>query len=424
LRRSAISVGAVDIDALQVTDSEDLPAAVVIGRVNETAVQFNYLGGLWLPATQAGALSGNVRYTFVSGASVLFRAQGSAITIYRNTGTGTGTMSVYMDNQLVEIVDNTVLPNGVSIPYTIANVPLGQRVIRVINTSGTLIFDGAKAINQPILLAPNFADDRSLGLAYTGDWKLAANVAAYAGTLSRAESPGEVEFMFRSNHLCIAYQQQPAGSLMWLYIDGTNIATINTAGALLNQAKWCTYDNGINVLSDTVHEARLVLPVASAANPVALDYIRPMKKTIFTTSMGLIAETNPQIFYNTAFGSWATIGSISPGGYKFQGGFAKRAGTTGERLSFTMQGTGFVLYTSVAPEAGAWSVYVDGVLQNFQLFGVPYDHLDLYNDWRFRPFAVAVTDLPSGIHYIELRTRTSPLGTDMFVDFDGFRVLP
>src|SRR5262249_45061127 len=150
--------------------------------------------------------------------------------------------------------------------------------------------------------------------------------------------------------LCIGYQQKLTGGTMNIFIDGNSVDNINSSGALLNKVEWCTYNNGADQLSDTQHSVQLVV---QAGNDFSFDYVRPVRRTVFTPAMGYIAETNAGIFYNVALGNWAPPPVRSPGGYMFQGNSARRADITtapgDERLSFTISGTGFILYTSIAP---------------------------------------------------------------------------
>jgi hypothetical protein len=101
------------------------------------------------------------------------------------------------------------------------------------------------------------------------------------------------------------------------------------------------------------------------------------------------------------------------------GGSLKYTLTDGARLGFWINGSGFILYTSVGPHEGLWEVYVDGVQWPFAIDGWDYDYIDLY-DWRLRPMGYGVINLGPGLHYIELRARIYYEE----VAFDGVRVFP
>lgn len=425
------SVGAFSLDAIQVSDGT-LPPTVVTKRVNETATQFTnaFLGGAWNDGSATGAMSNNVKFTSDPGAYVRFRANGSAITFFRSTGAGTGQMEVYVDNELVETVDNSLLASHPSVPYTIPNLSPRERIVRVVHLGpGQLHFDGAQAITQAIL-GQTITDERSPHIAYTGIWTRAAAPGSQANTLSTMAASaggGAAAFMFNGNHVCIGYQQNSSGGEANVVIDGTVVGTINSNGGVtFNKVEWCTFNVGLNQLTDTPHS--VTLEVAAGQN-FALDYVKPVRRTVFTPAMGYVTETNVGFIYNNAFGVWTTSTRKSTGGAKFQGGSAKQADINpvdGQRLTFHINGTGFILYTAidVDGQAGAYEVYVDGVLFNNTFNDVVTPYIDLWEgrDFRFRPVGIGITGFAPGIHHIELRAIT-PFGGE-YIYFDGIRVLP
>jgi subtilisin family serine protease len=431
------------IDAIQVLDGS-LPTAIVGAvRLNETTTAFTnaFQAGAWFTSTgNTGPLLGDLKYTSTPNAFVEFRATGSAITFYRRTGTGTGLMDVYVDNVLVaDDVDNTSFSDNLSAPFSIANLSPRERVVRIVNVSGSFYFDGAHSPLQAILPVNVNADDRSLALAYTGNWAKVAvpATAANLGTLSNIGSlsgGGTVAFMFSGNHLCIGYQQGAGDRFVNVIIDGTIVDTIDTTGAL-NKIEWCTFNNGINQLTDGLHS---VILEVEASNSFNFDYVRPIRRPVFTSTMGYITETNLGFFYDNAYGVWTTTSQRSLGGSMFQGGSARRASISptlglGPRLSFTMNGTGFILYTSLPGDDGfatgndatAWEIRVDDVVLNISLGGVTDPYLSLYGDWdHFRPIGIGVVNVPLGIHKIELRGINPDGVINPRIDFDGIRVLP
>jgi thermitase len=420
------------IDAIQVLDGT-LPTGIVgATRANDASLTlFQYLGTSWFTGSQINFFNGDVRKTGHAGDYVEFRTNGSSITIFRDTGSNnfdTGVMEIYLDNVLAATVDNGAFSDAYSIPYSIANLNPRERVVRVVNVSGDLEFDGAQSITQMVLPAGPIVDERSTSIIYTGLWAKAsvATTVANAGTLSNISGTsggGKAEFMFNGNHLCIGYQEGAGNRSTNVIIDGTPADTIDSSGGL-NKIEWCTYNNGINRLTDGLHSVTLEIP---ANNNFNLDYIRPVRRTVFTSSMGYISETNPSIFYT---GIWATTTQRSTGGATFQGASARRADVNTvdlETVSFTMNGTGFIIYTSISPNGGGYEVYVDGVLEIPTYQGVinPDGVLFLwdYRNLRFRPVGLGLVDFDQEIHHIQLRA-VNPDTYGDFVDFDGIRVIP
>jgi thermitase len=424
------------IDSLQVFDAS-LPTALVgATRLGESATAFSYPVAPWAVVGKPGALNGNVRETSTPSDYVQFRTSGTAITIFRSTGPGTGTMAIYIDGVLYDTVDNTLipvptLPASPSVPYTIPNLPQRERVIRVENVSGTLQFDGAQSVNQAFLTANVITDERSPNIVYSGIWTRSTvpSAQANAGTLSTATTTAtdtaRASFMMSGNHLCIAYQRFVGGGNIQVYLDGASLATISTNGTSGNKVEWCTYHAGVdlNILTDTAHTVDLVV---GASQSVRLDYVRAVRRPVLISTSGYVTETNAAFTYT---GIWATSTERSGGGYQFQGGSARRADVSlsgGQTVSFTMSGTGFILYTAidVNGRAGAFEVNVDGVVETIVFNGANFNYLDTWDvrDFRFRPVGLGVTGLPVGIHHIVLEA-IEPFPAQ-FVYFDGVRVLP
>ena len=223
------------------------------------------------------------------------------------------------------------------------------------------------------------------------------------------------------------------GSEVEVYHDGILIDTVVTGveqnWSLLTQP-------GLGVASDRLHNVRLELVTGT----FELDAVGARRQVFITPTMGLVAETNAAFAYNSAFGAWTTYSLGSPGGYRFQGNSARRASSDGARLTFYMNGTGFMLYTSLNPAASGWEIYVDGSPTAYEVTfqDIDYNYIDLgYSDlaYRFRPIAYAITGLTPGIHKIELRkwactVYTIPGYPDRvcsatdYVDFDGIRAFP
>lgn len=449
--RMGSSNAPLSIDALQAVDGT-LPTAIVgATRLNENASAFGL--SAWPVGANLFAFTKDLRGTNTVGDFVQFRTSGSAITIWRSVGAGTGEMEIFIDGISYDVVDNfiTSLDSNTnlnaSVPYSIANLPPRERVVRIVhNTPSTqFLFDGAQSVLQAAL-APNvITDERSVSLVYTGIWaKVATSTTlANAGTISTLATDadgGNVQFMFNGNHLCIGYQQ-PNG-IVDVYIDDVNVGQITANGASLSKQEWCTYTNGINRLTDNVHSVRLQVPAGSFFN---LDFVRPVRRTIFTNVMNYIMETNTGFVYS---GIWTTSTQASLNGTKFQGGSARVANLDNdgvESVSFTINGSGFVLYTALPFKANAagFRVYVDGDdvsdRMDFTYQDTPLDFFPLWAGVNyFRPMAVGIVDIPTGIHHIKIEgveigiQEYDNLGNPTTIyypptpnlHFDGIRVLP
>jgi hypothetical protein len=229
-----------------------------------------------------------------------------------------------------------------------------------------------------------------------------------------------VTFNYTGNWFSIGYRTTGPGSTVDVYVDNQLLGTITDPGGPGGApATWESRSAGLE--SDRTHNVRMVVTDGT----FQIDSIGARRQAIITPSMGVVQESNAVITYNTSFGAWTTTTAKSVGGYTFQGSTAKHATTTGANLSFVMNGTGFLLYTSIGPSQDAWEVTVDGIVYPVTVMDVTVNYIDLYIATpRFRPFVYAITGLTPGIHTIKL-TKVAGAGPGTgSVDFDAVRVFP
>jgi hypothetical protein len=190
----------------------------------------------------------------------------------------------------------------------------------------------------------------------------------------------------------------------------TPFAVISTASAMTENTFWCS-----DIIANDTHKVELSV----TGGTFELDYVQPKIYNTITPARGVVQETDAAMVYANI---WTSVSGIkSGGGFLGQGSTMRRTVVDGASVTFTINGTGLVIYTSVGPDQGAWQVYVDGVLQIITLNDSTYIGIDLWNS-RFTPYAYALYNLPAGIHEIELVALTSSGTYD--VDFDAVRVFP
>jgi thermitase len=426
-RDSTGPVGDIQLDRLVSFDSS-LPSnlGTVSGLVDDRVLsKISYQDGTWYQTTVPGAQNGTIIYSSYVGASVNFRARGSAIAFTRAIGPGYGGVDVYVDGEYYGYVSNsTTGASYQNVPYVISGLTSMDHYIRLVIVGGTFYFDAAKAYTPPVLRA-SYAniDDRAGSLVYSGYWeKHNSQIGANLGTtMYSPRGPGNggnvsAEFQFDGNWFCVGYVQQPGGGTISLYLDNQYLGYIDTSGPY----RAYHYEACSTLYNDSRHKVELI---HSSDSPVELDFVGALRYSTLTADRRLVRETDSAIMYNTYYGSWYTLSNPhSIGGYRAQGGALKRTMTDGARLSFFMNGSGFILYTSMGPVQGRWEVWVDGVQMTFDSseYGTgPYIYMW---DTRWRPFGYGVVDLGPGLHYVELRAR---LGAgEYYVDFDGIRVFP
>lgn len=426
IRRDAAGpVGEVALDRVVAKDfSLPTTATALAGLVDDRDRRLSFQGGVWYQALSPAAYRGTIVYTTTAGASVNFRARGSAISIYRAIGPGYGDADVFIDGQYYGNMYNTAVATYANVPWSVTGLTNMEHTVRVELNSGTFYFDAAKSAAPAALPArTSNVDNRDARLTYSGYWESrTSQIGAFASTtMYSPRGPGNggdvtAEFQFDGNWFCVGYVQQPGGGTFNVYLDGVYQGAVNTNGAFrAYYYEWC---------SGLVNDARHSVEIYHANDsPIELDYVRALRYNTLTPARGLVRETDPAMMYNTSYGTWYLLsGPRSVGGYRAQGGAMTYAITDNARLGFFINGTGFILYTSVGPYQGRWEVWVDGVQQTFESdeYGSgPYIYL---YDYRWRPIGFGVPDLGPGIHYVELRAR---LGSgENWVDFDGIRVLP
>jgi hypothetical protein len=458
LRRAAGgSAGAVDIDRIRTHESTSLPTASITAFTDDslgglplcTAKKFCYELGTFTSTPSPGSAMNKVTQTGDENAQISFRATGTTITIFRTINPGFGSMDVLVDGILIgDDVSNESTTIHVKVPYVISGLGNYSHVVQIINNaSSTLQFDGAMGSNPAALAASTaMTNENAATLVYNGFWTNMAVPGAVGNTLRQVSDAGAgVSFNYTGNWFLLKYRTTNVNTVVNVYQDNVLIATSPLTYDGLTPNVYQTWQLP-TLASNRLHNVRLEL----VSGTFELDAVGARRQVVITPSMGLVAETNTAFAYNNAYGAWTTYSVGSTGGYKFQGGSAKRASTDGANLTFYMNGTGFMLYTSVAPPPNVfstlppisgWEIIVDGdELAPYEVTfqDVNYPYIDLgYAElaYRFRPIAYAITGLTPGIHTIELRkwecqvytipgypARTCP-AVD-YVDFDGVRAFP
>ena len=431
--------GPVDIDRVRSAADSFMPASAITAITDDrlggpapcAARRFCFYNGTWTPVTTTGSHMNTAMETADDGARINFRATGTTITLFRNTDPSFGSMNVIVDGRLINVPNNT--STGRKVPFVISGLTKATHVVEIINAGANILqFDAAQASSPaPLMASPTRVNENSPALSYTGLWVNNTPPAAFGRTSRTTTDPSAaIDFSFTGNQVCVIYVRQPAGGTFDVVVNGQLLLDdYSTAGAAGYDYGVCTDPRN---LGEGTHHVR-VLPSAAPGVPVEIDGVLAFRTPILTPTMGLVQENHAGFFYNTFYGAWLTdCVSRSFGGYRYQGGCARWTTTNGARVGFYMQGTGFILYTSVGPSAGDWEIWIDGVRYQPVYQGTTYDYFELAN-FRFRPVGLGITDLTPGIHYVELRKvaysppyNGGPEGStpNSFVDLDGVRVFP
>jgi thermitase len=448
IKRDPSAIGLVDIDRIRTFDFDANTLAGVINAAltNELAddrdVRLRYSGSGWqsLPSNPSSAYLSTLKETDVLNDAVTFRFYGNALTITRMTGPGFADMQVTIDNGLPLTVSN-LGDNSTSITrgYMIDNLPVMQHVVEILRLGATdpmhtIQLDAVQGLVKAAMAVGTVYDERAINVAYRGVWTNNAVTGAYASTTRSFTSGSEASFKFAGNDLCIGYQRVLSSPFTAnVYVDGTLLLeplkteTINDDGSGSAFAAWCMEFKMHTLLADTLHYVQLV-PLTGTFK---LDYITPKRYVTLTPARGMVQETDASFRYSAPT-AWTllTTTAISVGGFAPRGGSLKRTSTDGTTITFYINGTGFILYTSVGASTGCWNMSVDDVAPTLST------SIDLTSPpvaiRRYRPLGYGISGLTPGIHRIQLIADTdcqgvpNPPGAGGHypVDFDAVRVFP
>lgn len=439
--------GEITLDRVRVLNTQS-GANIVTTIADNADLTRYYYAGSWAPVVTPGSHLNTAYRTTTAGDLLSFRARGSTVIIYRNVAPTYGTATVQVDGTFYgTMVNNTT--TGLKVPYVITGLSPSDHVITITN-NGTLEFDAAMA-SSPAPVATK-VNENATGVNYQGVWVSLASPGFFGSTTrASSDSDARIEFMFTGTHLCLGYVMQPGGGVFIVNIDGAIIENISTANATRVGAQWCSHTSPTAVGTGRMFfngQHRAVITRAGAGI-LELDYVQPGVYNLLTPARGLVQEGDAAISYA---GTWTTAtgaivgpntvplppapaapGAKSQGGFLPQGGAMRRSNQDGATATFFINGTGFILYSSVGPAQGCVQVLVDGAVQPILVNGASRNALDLYlstSPARYRPMAYGFTDLPRGIHKVQLVVDSdcSVLGYGLppifYTDIDGLRVFP
>ncbi len=445
-RRAGGAAGAIGLDRI-ITGNTTVGTVVTALTDDRILTALKYYGA-WSPVGAAGAHLNTITRTTATNAELLFRAKGSAVSILRTTSPGYGTANVYVDGAFYGTMNNGD-SSGLKVPYTISGLSPSDHVIRIVNNAGSTLDIDAVQPSSPAAIAAK-TDERAATVLYTGNWLNEATPGAFTSTTRLTnDANARVDFTFTGNYLCIGYQQIGGGGSFSVIVDNATVATINTNGGS-SFVPWCSHISagvsaGRQMFFTGQHVARIV---RSSAGVLKLDFVQPGTYNLITPARGVVQENDASLSYsngwvsvtgaatgpNFALSNFTILpGAKSAGGFMPLGGSMRRTNLDNSSATFFINGTGFILYSSVGNGNGCMQVLVDGVVKPFQVGASTENGIFLWVDTpRYSPWAFGVSDLPRGIHKVELRADTNcssmsfgPFAFNGFyVDIDAVRVFP
>lgn len=407
------SVGGFSFDAIEVIPVQ--PLRRLASNADDRDSKISYIGS-WSAISSASAYKGTLMSTTTAGAYARFRARGSHVSIYRTVGAGQGTMDIYVDGVFYGTISNNYTGAGI-VPYLIAGLDPVEHTIEIYNNAAsTLQIDQIISATARTLRSGRYADNKDKNIFYSGSW---VNISAAPASSTNYHATGDnaafMTFQYTSNYVCLDFVMHPDGGDAFVYVDDNYIGTASTYSAVTTYNNlWCTPMQ----TSDATHTL-LLIPSLGAGQYIAFDGVTPEVYDILTIEDGLIQETHKSLGY---FGPWSAISGITG-----TQGNMKSTTMAGSSVEFYMQGSGFILYTTISlytspsyAGSGQYEVYIDGAPWDD---GTGSNIIDLYDGTeRDRGRAIGVDGLGAGLHHVELVVALDYGAT--WVDFDALRIFP
>jgi hypothetical protein len=413
-RRAAGLPGAIDIDRIQVYEAPAaVPAFVVSALTDDRDLnRFRYVGP-WSPVNVLGSNANTAYQTSTAGSSITFQGVGSTFTIWRNTGPGFSPVEVYVDGRLFTTINNAA-STAVRVPITFVRLGTGNHVIRLVTaTNGPFQFDAA-GLSSPVPLpaSPLVVNENHPNLQYTGVWANLIRPGAFLNTTRRSDGTfARVNFSFTGNRFCARLVTQPGGALVTVGVGDRSFTWDTNAPTTSLNVIFCT---------PILYEGTHIGGMFATSGIFELDGVVPLRTPVLTPASGIVNETSPAFFYS---GAWATRTTPIGGSSRYQGLVARTTSVNGSTVEFFINGSGFILYTSFAPTAGNYEVFVNGASFGvITLRGTSNDFLR----GRFVAGPFVLSGLPPGINWIRLVKIDGDgnAATTEFADFDAIRVFP
>lgn len=432
ISRDGALAGPIDFDALRVPDTLT-NLRPITGMVDDRAPANLLYVGTWTQAAVPGAYKNTTTLTSTNGSFVQARVNGSRIVIYRSIGPGYGNMEIRYNNQIIATVSNNNASPVLNVPYHFDNPIMSpfvdQRLleVRLVTGGGLLEIDAIAGLTPAPINAGQRVDNTAANIVYSGNWvRQTGKTTAFNGTVSSVIGAVSTyaSFSFSGNNICIGYLGQPSGGSVNVafkfFNGGVAQITLDTLSAVPDVAKETCLTKVAPPIADGLHEV-IITPLAGVG--LDLDYVRAERVLVVTPQRGQLQETDKAFTYTASL--WARNTAKSIGGYAPRGGasiFTVNSGPASD-ITFYTTGRAFVLYTATGPTMGAWQILVNDFLTSIVWNGTPTTTISL-GDFRYRPMAFVMTDLPTPFYTLTKITLRPVVGVGQQVHFDGIRAMP
>jgi len=335
----------VDVDAIQILDG----SAPGVGVYDDGHANWSYSGS-W--AAYSGSLpfgNNTVHYTSVVGDVATFTFDGTQFVLTYTRAPNRGNIGVFVDGIKIATI-NATDALAFEQSYTSPAFSSGTHVVQFKHAGGGggyVDVDGIEVLNTA---APGVGvyDDTHANWSYSGSWIAYSGSAPYANnTVHYTAGVGNMAtFTFDGTQFVLTYTQAPNRGNIGVFVDGSQVTTINATGALAFEQSYTS-----PVFSSGVHVVQFKHAGGGGAY-ADVDAIEVLNTAAPGT--GVYDDTHANWSYS---GSWAAYSGSAP----YANNTAHYTAVVGDTAAFTFDGTQFVLTYTQAPNRGNIGVFVDGL---------------------------------------------------------------
>lgn len=361
------------------------------GNYEETDPRLTYHGSSpWLSVRDMRASGHTVFQTSELGASVTFQMRGDALVIRRPLDNTRGNMEVCIDGECT-VVNNYVAGSTTYWQSPVSFTGLGSSIhnIEIRNTSAASLAIDAIEVLNPQPLGTGVHENSNRHIVYNGRWvEWFADGPSQTSLTYVMQAGATAEFHINGNRMIVYRTTQPNWGTLEVCIDSLPCQSISSNAPITFSAP-AVFDN----LGTGIHHV-LIRAVGGLVDIDAIEVVR----TGAPLQTGLHQETSQLI---TRSGSWQAQNDVD-----HNGGTALSTTSMTANMTFTVEGSQFVLYRSLGPDQGRMEVCIDTICNGYE--GTHPTNL------RNQP--LVFTGLSAGVHQVSVHKAPSSGSQAITVD--------
>jgi len=334
----------IDVDAIQVLDA----SIAGTGVYDDTDANWSYSGSWTAYSGSASYYNNTVHYTSGPGNTASFAFSGTKFILTYTQAPNRGNLGVFVDGLKIATIKATGALQFKK-TYTSPAFSSGTHIVQIKHLGGGTYVD-VDAIEVLNTAAPGVGvyDDTHANWSYSGSWIAYSGGVPYANnTVHYTAGVGDTAtFTFNGTQFVLTYTQAPNRGNIAVFVDGSQVTTVNATGALAFEQSYTS-----PVFSSGVHVVQFKHAGGGGAY-ADVDAIEVLNTAAPGT--GVYDDTHANWSYS---GSWAAYSGSAP----YANNTVHYTAGVGDTATFTFNGTKFVLTYTQAPNRGNIGVFVDGL---------------------------------------------------------------